>query len=456
MTSVTQEHRPDLATRLEHQMDARSVGFAAWLYRRTRGRIARLYRRRVLVLTTTGRRTGTPRAVVVQYFPDGDDLVVVAANSGMPDNPAWYHNLRASPRARVEIDGRSMEVDAEQLTEADAAAFWPRVIEAAPDYARFPVRTDRSIPLMRLRPVDPTTADQPDEERPGIYRSVALRDAVVDRYEQLTNAWPVELRELDVPTSGAMVHVLDSGPVDGPPVLLLHAASMSATSWAPNVGALARAGYRTFAVDHPGEANRSVLTDPTRFPRDDAAVAALYAEVLDALGVRRCAVVGASAGAQRALRLTLANPERVSHLALVGPMGLTPLRPGAIVRMMLAAMRPTARRIRSTARWALGTNPAVVERFGPWFELAVEAVAPPPPVARPTATPTRELATVTAPTLVVLGDDDPLAGPPARAAARAAHLPDVTIRVVPSGHLVNIEQADEVNRLLLDGWRDQR
>jgi len=454
MAGVTQEHEPDLRTRVEHLLDARSVGFAAWLYRRTDGRIARLSRRRVLVLTTTGRRTGMPRAVVVQYFPDGDDLVVVAANSGMPDHPAWFHNLRASPRARVDIDGRSIDVDAEQLTDAEAAAFWPRVIEAAPDYARFPSRTDRSIPLMRLHPVD-ATADPPDEERRGIYRSVALRDAVIDRYEQLTHAWPVELREIDVPTSGSMVHVLDSGPVDGSPVLLLHAASMSATSWAPNVGALARAGYRTFAVDHPGEANRSVLIDPTRFPNDDAEVAALYAEILDALDIRRCAVVGASAGAQRALRLTLAHPGRVSHLALVGPMGLTPLRPGAIVRMMLAAMRPTARRIRSTARWALGTNPDVVERFGPWFELAVKAVAPPPRVARPTATPARRLEMVTAPTLVVLGDDDPLVGPPARAAARAAHLSDVMIRVVPSGHLVNIEQADEVNRLLLDGWSDR-
>ena len=455
MTNAVRGHGTDLATRLEHEFDSRSVGFAAWLYRRTRGRIARVYRRRVLLLTTTGRRSGRPRTVVVQYFPDGEDLVVAAANSGMPTNPAWYHNLVATPRARVEVDDQTFEVDAEQLTDAEAAAFWPRVLDAAPDYARFPARTDRPIPLVRLRPIAGETAvGERGDENPGIYRSIERRDAVIDGYDRITRAWPVELRQFDIPTSGSTVHVLDSGPIDGAPVLLMHAASMAATSWAPNVAALADAGYRTFAVDHPGEANRSVLVDPSHFPKDDASVAALYSEVLDALDVERCAVVGASAGAQRALRLTLARPDRVRHLALVGPMGLTPLRPAAIVRMMLAAMRPTERRISATARWALGTDPAVTDRYGPWFSLAVNAVAPPPRVARPTATPARLLETITVPTLVVLGDHDPLVGPPARAAARAAHLRDVTIRVLSSGHLVNVERADDVDRLLIRGWHD--
>lgn len=445
MTDAATGREGGLATRVEHLLDSRTAGLAAWLYRKTGGRIARLYRRRVLVLTTIGRRSGTPRTVVLQYFPDGDDLVVVAANSGMPTHPAWYHNLQAHPRARVDVDGRSLSVRAEPLTDTEAQDFWPRVLEAAPDYARFPARTDRSIPIVRLRPV---AAEAVGEA--GIYRSDEHRRAVIDTYEQLTRSWPVELRELDIATGTATIHVLDSGPVDGPPVLLLHAASMAATSWAPNVAALTAAGYRSFAVDHPGEANRSVLADPSEFPNDDSAVAELYAEVLDVLGVDRCAVVGASAGAQRALRLTLARPDRVSHLALVGPMGLTPLRPGAIVRMMLAAMHPSSRRLRSTARWALGTAPEVIDRYGSWFALAVAAVTPPPPVARPTATAARLLETIAIPTLVVLGDHDPLAGPAAQAAARAAHLPDVTIRVLSSGHLVNVERADEVDRLLVD------
>jgi deazaflavin-dependent oxidoreductase (nitroreductase family) len=148
--------RVDLRTRIEHAVDRHSVRVGAWLLRRTRGRIVRLWHRRALVLTTTGRRSGLPRTVVVQFFPDGENLVVVAANSGLPTHPAWYLNLTADPRARVEVEGRTLEVRAETMTPDAAAAWWPRVLEGAPDYARYRERTDRPLPLVRLVPVTPS------------------------------------------------------------------------------------------------------------------------------------------------------------------------------------------------------------------------------------------------------------------------------------------------------------
>lgn len=144
---------PTLRTRFEHAIDTRSVRFGAWLMRRTRGRAAHLWRRQALVLTTRGRRSGQLRTVVVQFFPDGDDLIVVAANSGMPRPPAWYLNLRDHPTARAEVDGRTMAVRAEELPAAEAAGAWPRVLATAPDYARYRDRTDRTIALLRLVPL---------------------------------------------------------------------------------------------------------------------------------------------------------------------------------------------------------------------------------------------------------------------------------------------------------------
>lgn len=131
----------------------------AWLLRRTHGRIVRLWRRRALVLTTIGRRTGKPRTVVVQYFPDGRDFVVVAANSGMPTHPAWYLNLTAHPEARVEVDGRRLAVRATEMHPEEAADWWPRVLAIAPDYARYRQRTGRRIPLLRLIPVGPAGSE---------------------------------------------------------------------------------------------------------------------------------------------------------------------------------------------------------------------------------------------------------------------------------------------------------
>lgn len=142
-------------TRVEHAVDTRSVPFGVWLYRRTRGRAPHLWRRRALVLTTTGRRTGLRRTVIVQRFDDGDDLVVVAANSGLDRHPAWYLNLRADPRVHVEVEGDSFEARAVPMTEEEVVACWPRVLEVAPDYARYRRRTAREIPLVRLVRVAP-------------------------------------------------------------------------------------------------------------------------------------------------------------------------------------------------------------------------------------------------------------------------------------------------------------
>jgi deazaflavin-dependent oxidoreductase (nitroreductase family) len=138
---------------IEHQLDTRSAGLAAWLLRTTNGRIARLWRRRVLVLTTRGRKSGRARSVPLQYFPDGQSMIVLAANSGLDRPPNWYVNLTASPTATVEVDGRTVQVLATELTDEQAHAFWPRVLELAPDYKRYPKRTSRRIPLVRLTPV---------------------------------------------------------------------------------------------------------------------------------------------------------------------------------------------------------------------------------------------------------------------------------------------------------------
>ncbi|MFI7542481.1 nitroreductase/quinone reductase family protein [Actinoplanes sp. NPDC049599] len=142
-----------LRMRIEHTIDTRTVRFGAWVLRRTRGRAARLWHRRALVLTTRGRRSGRERTVPLQYFPDGESMIVVAANSGLPAPPGWYLNLLTEPRARVEVEGRTLTVRAERLSDAETATHWQQVLRAAPDYARYPRRAGHPLPLIRLTPV---------------------------------------------------------------------------------------------------------------------------------------------------------------------------------------------------------------------------------------------------------------------------------------------------------------
>jgi deazaflavin-dependent oxidoreductase (nitroreductase family) len=147
---------------LERTLDRRLSPLGVWVMRRTRGAIAGPWKVNALVLTTRGRRSGRERTVVLQYFPDGDAMVLAAANDGGRSHPGWYYNLVATPEARVEVRGRTIPVRAEELPANEAARWWRRILEIAPGYDRFERATSRSFPILRLVPASPPSLPQGD------------------------------------------------------------------------------------------------------------------------------------------------------------------------------------------------------------------------------------------------------------------------------------------------------
>ena len=284
----------------------------------------------------------------------------------------------------------------------------------------------------------------------SVYRSAEARSQVLRLYDEYVARWPSPVEESDLSCRYGTIHVLSWGPPDGPPVLLLHAASMAATSWGPNAAALAEAGFRCHAPDHVGEAGRSQLNDVESFPRTPVEIGQLYLEVADALDLGSVPVVGASAGGHAAMRFALVAPERVSRLALLGPMGITSLGISAITRMMLASLVPADAVAHRTSRWALGDAPSIIEDYGEWFATVLRSVASPPRVGRPVALTSEEMKQITQPVLLLLGDDDNLVGNADRAAARASAFTDLRVEALSSGHLIGVERAVESNRLLVD------
>lgn len=126
------------------------------LLRLTGGRLlATSGRMPVLLLTTTGRKTGQPRTWQLSYLEDDDALVIVASNSGRERHPAWYLNLLAEPRATVRIGGATREVRATVATPAEKARLWPQLTQAELLYAAYQHRTTRAIPLVLLHPDSP-------------------------------------------------------------------------------------------------------------------------------------------------------------------------------------------------------------------------------------------------------------------------------------------------------------
>ncbi|HEY4571028.1 MAG TPA: nitroreductase/quinone reductase family protein [Kribbella sp.] len=107
-----------------------------------------------LVLRTIGRKSGVERTTPVGWFPaaDGSRLIVASA-AGAPRNPAWYYNLAANPdQVRIDVNGETIEVRAEQLHGAERAEAWQQIITAAPRFAEYQTKTDRELPVIRLVP----------------------------------------------------------------------------------------------------------------------------------------------------------------------------------------------------------------------------------------------------------------------------------------------------------------
>ncbi|MFC5145213.1 nitroreductase/quinone reductase family protein [Streptomyces aureoversilis] len=106
----------------------------------------------LILLTTTGRRSGLPRTTPATYLRDGGDWVVFAANGGDGTDPAWCRNLRAHPVATVEHEGRTFPVEAVFTEAAERDRLYAAQVAISPQFADFEKRTDRVIPVVRLRP----------------------------------------------------------------------------------------------------------------------------------------------------------------------------------------------------------------------------------------------------------------------------------------------------------------
>lgn len=106
----------------------------------------------VLLLTTTGRKSGKPRTIPLLYLPDGENLLVVASNGGTSGHPAWWLNLEDNPEANVEVGGRTLRVRAEEAEGEERGRLWGRVVRMYGAYQQYQEKTDRRIPVVILRP----------------------------------------------------------------------------------------------------------------------------------------------------------------------------------------------------------------------------------------------------------------------------------------------------------------
>ena len=113
------------------------------------GRFGRI---RMLLLTTTGRKSGRPRTTPLLYLEDDGNLVVIASNGGHPNHPAWWLNLKSDPLAEVQVGRERRAVTAEEAEGEERERLWRAVVDVNRGYEGYQRSTTRRIPVVLLRP----------------------------------------------------------------------------------------------------------------------------------------------------------------------------------------------------------------------------------------------------------------------------------------------------------------
>jgi deazaflavin-dependent oxidoreductase (nitroreductase family) len=130
------------------------LSFSVWLYQRTNGKFGgKVQGLPVLLLTTTGRKTGKKRITPLGYFEYDGYYVISATYAGLDIHPAWFHNLKSNPKVALQIQDKQLTAIAEPANPTLRQKLWDILVELAPGYGAYEKRTTREIPMVLLRPV---------------------------------------------------------------------------------------------------------------------------------------------------------------------------------------------------------------------------------------------------------------------------------------------------------------
>ena len=110
--------------------------------------------RTLLLLHTSGAKSGQPRINPVAYVKDGDRFVIVASKGGAPTNPDWYYNLVAQPDVTVEVGTEQLQVHATVAAEPERTRLYQQMVAMMPGFAEYEQKTTRKIPVIILTRIE--------------------------------------------------------------------------------------------------------------------------------------------------------------------------------------------------------------------------------------------------------------------------------------------------------------
>jgi pimeloyl-ACP methyl ester carboxylesterase len=287
-------------------------------------------------------------------------------------------------------------------------------------------------------------------KRPSVHKNERWRQRHIEAYDAVLRAWPVVHESHHVATRFGLTHVISSGPADGPPLVLLPGAGVTATMWRPNVAALS-ADRRVHAVDTLWDLGKG---EPEVFPTSYAGAAEWFRDLLDGLGHRQVDLVGLSYGGFLAARFAIDAPKRIRRLVIMAPAAtLSDLSGKFVINALALVVVPTRPRFicKAITRWTAAT-PIPDDLLEQWV-VGVRGVRIPAPMHKipPLVLTDDELRSVRAPALLIMGEKEWTCRDPMGGVERFRRLvPGAEAEVVEgAGHIVSMDRPELVSTRIL-------
>ncbi len=267
-------------------------------------------------------------------------------------------------------------------------------------------------------------------------------------YNRALNLWEIPFVEKDCPTQYGKAHIIIAGPEDAPPLVLLHGMNSSSTMWYTNIEALAE-NHRVYAIDFLLEVNKSAMNGEVA---GAPAIVAWYNEVFDCLGLKEFSIIGASRGGWLATKIAVENPGRIKKLVLLSPaqtlMWIPPSR--KMLTNIMYTLRPEREDLRESLQSLSQDVDKISQLYIDQYYRATTQAEVSPSLLEMTPFEDEELARLTMPVLLLIGDNDFINDEDALEQAHQ-NMPDVKTDIIKNaGHFLSIDQDTEVNRKMVE------
>jgi pimeloyl-ACP methyl ester carboxylesterase len=272
------------------------------------------------------------------------------------------------------------------------------------------------------------------------------RAKYMEAYEAMFTLWKVPHDSIDVKTSYGSTHINASGPGDGDPLILLHAAGLTSTVWFANIAELS-ARHRVYAVDTIADAGKSVAD---RLMTKRADYAHWLREVFDGLNIERGYLLGHSYGGWLTLNMALAYPERLRKIVLLAP--AASFRPlGFITKLILyLAEHKIHPPIRPFLKAGAAKGAVIEESFIHLIEMVTRYCRPATSIW-PKVYTEAELKQINLPALLLIGAGEKIYNPQKAIQRAQEWMPDLTAEIIPdAGHLLIMDQPAIINARILE------